>query len=860
MIETIILAPGANSSELLRTLAKKGVNSIGCRVVSPVELARIALVKSVISMTEEFLTRKEEPSVIFSFLKDVGYFKAPSFADAENLAKALASARSLIASDEEAELKKRLCAGEFADKNTAILEVYDKYMAKCHEDGRIDSISFVRKAIEKACQISNAEFKVLREYPLMPVEVALVEAVSGGMFEELSLVDLFGKETKAPEDITITEGYGRINETEDIIADIYRDSFPLDQCVIACADSSSYSQIIYDLACIYDIPVTYGSGVPILNSNPARLLKLIYEWSTTGYYGIDGLRKIITSDAFDRSEFGKALGLDEGLSRRNIEDLVIMAGNLRLSFDGAVNRQRILGLKKTLKDEKKLKVLGWTEKLSEELTKGCTAFLSRYVLIRTDASGRITDSAGRIDQSAVRVISEALSSYLRYAPDGDINDIIPEILNKTVCSENSREGHLHVTSIGGAMSCMRRRLYVCGLGAAEFPGSPMENYLLLDSDLELISDKEAAPTSENRIRRNKKTLQDLLGLAAALDVRIRLSYSGYSLSELKEQNPSSVLFSIYESVNPGNSMAGFKSKLRHAPYFASEINSDRLIGDEYSNSSVLGSENQSAGMEDASHALDRAWSPSALSNYLQCPRHFYLENVLGIKPTESDDPFEVFSAAVIGTLAHTMMEKLASEGYSRDEFLEAASRELDEALNERPPLHKSDADALKRDFMRMMETTYDMDPHNTVLSAEEEYRFTHPSGISLHGYPDRVEKDTDGNFIVADFKTKRKIEHKEDDFSSCMQVVVYAWLCEQAGIDISSCEYRYLRKGKTVTCKYDDEMRDNLADFLKELKEAIENNDFPRTPDKDISCKYCKLADICEWIDDEKGKEAGCDE
>ena len=733
-------------------------------------------------------------------------------------------------------------------------------MAKCDEDGRIDSISLVRKAIDKAGQISNAEFKVLREYPLMPVELALMEAVSGGKFDELSLADLFGKEPKSPGEITITEGYGRINETENIIADIYREAFPLDQCVIACADPSSYSQIIYDLACRYDIPVTYGSGVPILNSNPARLLKLIYEWSTTGYYGIDGLRRIITSDAFDRSEFGKTLGFEEGLSRRDTEELVKMAGSLRLSFDGPVNRQRILGLKKTLKDEKKLKVLGWTEKLSEELAKGCTSFLSKYVLIRTDASGRITDSAGRIDQSAVRVIRESLNSYLRYAPDGDINDIIPEILNKTVCSENSREGHMHVTSISGALACMRSRLYVCGLGAAEFPGSPMENYLLLDSDLELLAGKETAPTSENRIKRNKKTLDDLLGLAAALDVRIRLSYSGYSLSELKEQNPSSVLFNIYESVNPGSSMEDFKKNLRHAPYFASEINSDRLIGDEYSKGSVFESEDQSAGKRDASHALDRAWSPSALSNYLQCPRHFYLENVLGIRPAEPDDPFEVLSAAVVGTLAHTMMEKLASEGYSRDEFLEASSREFDEALNERPPLHKSDADALKKDFMRMMETTYDMDPHNTVLSAEEEYRFTHPSGISLHGYPDRVEKDADGNLIIADFKTKRKIEHKEDDFSSCMQVVVYAWLCEQAGIDISSCEYRYLRKGKTVTCKYDDEMRDILSDFLEGLKEAIENNDFPRTPDKDVSCKYCKLADICEWAEDETGKEAGGDE
>jgi CRISPR/Cas system-associated exonuclease Cas4 (RecB family) len=92
-----------------------------------------------------------------------------------------------------------------------------------------------------------------------------------------------------------------------------------------------------------------------------------------------------------------------------------------------------------------------------------------------------------------------------------------------------------------------------------------------------------------------------------------------------------------------------------------------------------------------------------------------------------------------------------------------------------------------------------------------------------------------------------------------MQVIVYAWLCEQAGLDISSCEYRYLRKGKTVSCKYDDEMRDALSALLEDLKASIDNNYFPRTPDKNISCKYCRFADVCEWPEYETGKEAGAD-
>ena len=38
-----------------------------------------------------------------------------------------------------------------------------------------------------------------------------------------------------------------------------------------------------------------------------------------------------------------------------------------------------------------------------------------------------------------------------------------EILKKTVCSEISREGTLHITSIQGALGSLRDNLFVCGL-------------------------------------------------------------------------------------------------------------------------------------------------------------------------------------------------------------------------------------------------------------------------------------------------------------------------------------------------------------------------------------------------------------
>ena len=49
MKEKIILAPGLNGNELMRSLALHGVNCIGMRICGAAELARLALMRSGIS-------------------------------------------------------------------------------------------------------------------------------------------------------------------------------------------------------------------------------------------------------------------------------------------------------------------------------------------------------------------------------------------------------------------------------------------------------------------------------------------------------------------------------------------------------------------------------------------------------------------------------------------------------------------------------------------------------------------------------------------------------------------------------------------------------------------------------------------
>ena len=81
--------------------------------------------------------------------------------------------------------------------------------------------------------------------------------------------------------------------------------------------------------------------------------------------------------------------------------------------------------------------------------------------------------------------------------------------------------------------------------------------------------------------------------------------------------------------------------------------------------------------------------------------------------------------------------------------------------------------------------------------------------------------------------------------SVSLQAVIYAYMLEQQGMHITECQYRYLRNGMTIHCRYDDDMESRLDAKLQELKDALDTGNFPYGGDKDV-CKYCKTKHICD--------------
>lgn len=830
MTETILLLPGVNGTELIRMMARFRKDSFGLRIMNAAEFARFALMRSGTQLKENFLPHKQEPAVIDSFIRDIPYFASAGYADSEKIADTLYSLRSLIAEQEWDTIHDRLPNGEFSDKNRSLVAVYERYLATLKDANNTDTIGLLRKALAEAAPLTCPVY-TLKEYPLSPLEEALLNALSTQRIHS-DLQEFLNVASVPLGNIDYTKSYGSSNEVAAIFDYILANKLPLDACVVAAANTAQYSQLFYDFSQSHNLPITLGCGIPILNANPARLLKLLYDWNNSGYHGIDALDAMLRSDALDHKKLLSVLGITE--QPWLLDEIIEIAGQLRLDFDRAENDKKLLDLPRKENDEA---VYNGVAALAAELALGESKFLERYALIRKD-------TVGRVDRSALSVICEALDAYAKYAGGSSLNKIIPSILQRTVCSENSRGGALFVTGLSGAMASMRKHLFVVGLSAANFPGMPRENYLLLDSDYLLFASKDQAPTSVNQVIRKKVVLDDLLTLASSLNVNIHLSYSSYNLADMKEENPSSVLFDIYkQQYGKDATLQNYESAFRSVGYFEQQVTGDYPVGLAYIAGLRINCDDIS--LTAAPCLPTRAFSPTAIEEYFKCPWRFFLTKILGAKQMEEDDPFVVIDHLKLGTLAHELMKGLADSYCDQDTFLQRADDAFDAFLKRRPPIHQDAAAKEKKIFLNMMKIAYEKDPKNEVVSSEEKKSCTHSTGILLEGYPDRVEKIGADDYIIADYKTGKNIAHEENDINTCLQAVIYAYMLEQQGMHITECQYRYLRNGITIHCRYDDDMKSRLDAKLQELKNALDTGNFPYGEDKDV-CKYCKIKHICD--------------
>ncbi len=899
MKEKIILAPGANRTELIRSLALHGQGSFGLRIYSSAySLAEDVLLRKGI-INESVVQDNTVSYLIADCMKNIPAFQNASFTDAENIASSLKTLRSLIVRDEDEQMARLVSESAFAQKNKNLLDVYKLYRKKLA--GRKDAVDIIRQALQQEYDI-EAEFIVLNQFPLLPLEKALLEKMSNNNVRKMNLTDLFGLELKPYQNIQYIKAYGSSNEVENTLQYIFKNDLNLDDCVVAVTDSGRYDQLFLEYSQKYNLDVTFVNGININSTNPVKLLRLYHQWDVKGYHGIDALVAMLNSPSFDRDKLiNKCLAREEErfdqqqsdkirdinkqalLDQHDRIDLRKIIKNLGDKYSDIENEEELYLTVRRSKDGEyrflknmafiagRLKLdgnlnenirkvndiprLGYLDRidlmvLAEELGKDCNSFISEYSIIEDEK-----------DEEALRVINNTINGYLNYCPKGSYTDVYDRILSRKVGRSVSREGSLIISDIKGALSQVRRHLFVLGLSADIFPGSSKENYLLLDDDLKLYVGNNDIPVSSALMKRKKDNLFDLLTLYSSLNVEIRVSYSCYDMAGVKGKNASSVLFDIYCRQNVGGTIDGFETVLKNneTSYLHNDISISGEAIKSLTSNQVIAEPSSGEVIYKKLDESERAFSPSALENFFTCPKRFYFISILGLEEPDPDNPLDVINARDMGTLVHKAMEYIADNpDASESEFREAIEKMFDEYLKTRRPIDKNEADNARREFVTMAVNGYHNDPGNEVMASEEREYVRHTSsGITIYGFPDRVEKDKDGKYLIADYKTKRKYEHKEDDINTCLQVVLYAYMLSHRRtnpLKISYCTYRYLRYAKPVNCVYNQAIEKQLEEKLLQVKEALDSGYFPCTTNKD-NCRYCKFCAICDRDKVEEGTE-----
>ena len=265
-------------------------------------------------------------------------------------------------------------------------------------------------------------------------------------------------------------------------------------------------------------------------------------------------------------------------------------------------------------------------------------------------------------------------------------------------------------------------------------------------------------------------------------------------------------------------------------------------------------------------------SASSLGTLLTCPHKFLYEKLLGWEEPPTLPETNALDALTFGKLFHSVMEsfftKNGEDFYAHRQTLkmwittaqQEGHRQFEELIRFYPLVGKdfrmAQRERLDADIDSIIRYEWEREPQVRIACIEEPFGADHAldlAGLPFKGYIDRVDI-VDGKSFVRDFKTGRAHVRKENeppDPVRDVQLAVYSLaltkLAKEKGIPSpAGAEYFYPRGAASRAF-----LREDFAALLKHGREwlslaagLLDENSFPRTPDKD-DCQYCAFRPVC---------------
>lgn len=365
---------------------------------------------------------------------------------------------------------------------------------------------------------------------------------------------------------------GEANEVREVMRRCLSRGYKLDEVELLHTDSETYVPLIYEILSSVNhepawedtaLPVTFAEGIPARYFRPGRCLKAWIEWMRTGYHQIgltrmlqDGLLEIPQGAPERRSSRLAALlretpiGFGRDRYVRKIRERVVelearisssshdTAGKDKSPRSSVLSSQEQLDGLQTLLEllEALLDVTPRSGASDEELLAAADKFLTDFARSRNEMDNyslqALLDGIREMSHWISldpRPVSLKISHWLAGLPD-----------EVRVGGSGPKPGCLHVAAVRSGGHSGRKRTFVVGLDDGRFPGSGLNDPLLLDSEKENLSDEIPKATSQPRTR-----IVAFARLLARLRGAVTLSFSRLDLRDDRETFPAPVVFSAY---------------------------------------------------------------------------------------------------------------------------------------------------------------------------------------------------------------------------------------------------------------------------------------------------------------------------
>jgi len=377
------------------------------------------------------------------------------------------------------------------------------------------------------------------------------------------LYDIDKMPSNLPEKINIEliQSHGEFNEVKTIIRKIKSQNIPLDEVSIFYTVQEPYSQYLYQLSRQYSLNITFGNGISIKNTSPAKLFFALIDWIRDNY-SIVKLYFLLTGGSFE---------FKNQQSNPDIPTPQRVASLLRNSPIGHKRNRYIKGLDLSIKQlkreieqasedrqeryRKKIKDLFWTKEFLTQIfhelpqenfdyTISPKQIARGLINIVTDYSK--IDEDTNLDEEAIKEIKERLTILIESdypLPNMPVNEaltlITDLIKNERVNCLEPRGGCLHTASYKKGIWLNRPYNFIVGMDSAKFPDSAHDGSILLDAEK-----KNSGRINPNK-EKGKENQYKMLQLVTFLKGKIILSYSRFDTQDNRELAPSSLMLQLY---------------------------------------------------------------------------------------------------------------------------------------------------------------------------------------------------------------------------------------------------------------------------------------------------------------------------